>query len=136
MIITVGLALHPFAAPLITSTADVRLIIFGGMLFGVTLSIAGSPVSPELANIVESYGGSSYARIYGILNICYSFGMIFGPMIVCYVSEKSNFLIGMLSITSLALIYSPIFYYQMKRLLPLRRKRLMEFENVQKWTNK
>ena len=126
LIIAIGLALHPFAVPLITSTLDARYIIFGGMLFGVTLSIAGSPVSPELANIVQSYGGSSYARIYGILNICYSFGLIFGPMVVCYVSEKSNFLLGMLSITISAMIYSPIFYYQMKRLLPLRRHRLME----------
>lgn len=128
LIITVGLVLHPFATPLITSTTDIRFIIFGGIIFGVTLSIAGSPVSPELANIVESYGGSSYARIYGILNICYSFGMIFGPMIVCKLSEISSFFVGMLSITLLASIYSPIFYFQMKRLLPLRRQRLLELE--------
>lgn len=124
LLITVGLALHPIAAPLITSTTSVPLIIVGGVVFGVTLSIAGSPVSPEFAEIVKSFGGASYARIYGLLNISYSFGILVGPSIVGFVSERTSFRIAMLGLTSLALVYSPIFFVLMKPLHELRLTRL------------
>lgn len=127
-IITVGLIIHPFSSLLITSTTSVTAIIIGGVIFGVSSSIAGSPVSPELAEIVKSYGGASYARIYGILNISYSLGILVGPTIVGYVTEKTNFLVAMIGLTSLTLIYSPIFYFKMKPLYAKRQQRINELE--------
>ena len=133
LIITVGLVLHPFAAPLITSTSNVNLIILGGVFFGITLSIAGSPVSPELAEIVKSYGGASYARIYGILNISYSFGILVGPVIVGYISKKTNMFVAMIGLTSCTLIYSPYFYLKMQKLYE---KRLIRIEKLTKLNEK
>lgn len=128
LVITLGLVIHPIAAPLITSESNINHIIIGGVIFGVSLSIAGSPVSPELAEIVKSYGGASYARIYGILNISYSFGILAGPPIVGYITEKTNFFYAMLSLTSLTLIYSPFFYLKMKKLY---RKRLIRLNLIE-----
>lgn len=128
LVITLGLVIHPIAAPFITSESNINYIIIGGVIFGVSLSIAGSPVSPELAEIVKSYGGASYARIYGILNISYSFGILAGPPIVGYVTEKTNFFYAMLGLTSLTLIYSPFFYLKMKKLY---RKRLIRLNLIE-----
>lgn len=125
VIITIGLILHPMAAPLITSTSSIKQIIFGGVLFGVSISTAGSPVSPELAEIVKSYGGASYARIYGILNISYSFGILAGPPIVGLITRNTSFFIAMSSLTSLTLFYSPVFYFKMKKLYRKRLNRLI-----------
>lgn len=129
LLITIGLALHPISAPLVTSTKSVTLILFGGVIFGVTLSIAGSPVSPELAEIVKSFGGASYARIYGLLNISYSFGILIGPSLVGYVTEISSFRIAMIGLTSLTLIYSPIFFTLMR---PLHQQRMVRLEALAK----
>jgi MFS transporter, DHA1 family, solute carrier family 18 (vesicular amine transporter), member 1/2 len=133
LIMTVGLILHPFAAPLITSTSNVNLIIIGGVIFGITLSIAGSPVSPELAEIVKSYGGASYARIYGILNISYSFGILIGPSIFGYIAKKTDLFVAMLGLTSCTLLYSPFFYLKMKNLYE---KRILRIENLTKFQEK
>ena len=132
LIITLGLVLHPIAAPLITSTSNIHHIIIGGVIFGVSLSIAGSPVSPELAEIVKSYGGASYARIYGILNISYSIGILIGPPVVGLIARKTNFFISLLCFTSLTLIYSPVFYFKMKILHRKRLNRLALINNEKK----
>lgn len=128
VIITVGLILHPIAAPLITSASSIKHIIIGGVIFGVSISTAGSPVSPELAEIVKSYGGASYARIYGILNISYSFGILAGPPLVVVITRKTNFFFAMLCLTSLTLLYSPVFYFKMKKLYRKRLNRLTLIE--------
>lgn len=124
LIITVGLVLHPFAAPLITSSESISIIIIGGIVFGVTASITDSPVSPDFAEIVKSFGGASYARIYGLLNISYSIGILIGPSVVGIVTDKTSFRTAMLGLTSSTLIYSPIFLLLMQHLYRRRIIRL------------
>jgi MFS transporter, DHA1 family, solute carrier family 18 (vesicular amine transporter), member 1/2 len=124
LIISLGLILHPISGPLITSSKNIYHVVGGGILFGISTSIFGSPVSPELAEIVKSYGGSSYARVYGILNISYSFGILIGPSLVAYFTRKTNFMSAMVGLSLMPLIYAPIFYSLMKSLYLTRQLRL------------
>ncbi len=123
-LVTIGLIMHPFAIPFACSAYSVPLIVIGGILFGSSMSFMGNPITPDLASIVESLGGASYARVYAILNAFYSVGMIVGPIATTAISQKTSFMWGMLGFNSLMLLYVPFFYYSMKRLLVERNRRL------------
>lgn len=123
-IMTIGMIAHVFLMPLVCSEKSVKLIVFGGILYGVSCSLISTPGMPELANIVDSFGGASYARVYAILNMCYSLGMIFGPSIVSVLRDKFSFMIGMIGLNSAMLIFAPIFYLSMRGLVIKRRERL------------
>lgn len=131
LLITVGLVSHPFLMPLACSAYSVKLVILGGILFGTSMSFLGTPVMPELANIVESLGGSSYARVYAILNSAYSLGMIVGPIITTSIADRSNFMWGMIGFNSMMLIYAPFFYYCMSVLVAKRKQRLILIQQSQ-----
>ena len=125
-LIAIGLLTHPFVLPLACSPISVKLVIVGGILFGASMSFMGTPVMPDLANIVESLGGASYARVYAILNAAYSIGMILGPVVTTTIAKKSSFMWGMIGFNSMMLVYVPFFYYFMGKLLVKRKLRLQE----------
>jgi DHA1 family solute carrier family 18 vesicular amine transporter 1/2 len=129
-LITIGMIAHPLAMPLACSASSVNLVIIGGILFGCSASFMGTPVTPELANIVESLGGASYARVYAILNAAYSVGMIIGPIATTAIAEKTNFMWGMLGFNSMMLIYAPFFFYFMSKLVVERKARLEELKDL------
>lgn len=48
---------------------------------GLTESLIMSPISPALANRVESKGSQSFASVFGLLNLAYALGMMIGPFL-------------------------------------------------------
>lgn len=123
-IMTLGMLLHLLVMPLVTSETSIPVIIVGGVLFGATISLIGTPVMPELAGIVESFGGASYARVYAILNMCYSLGMMFGPHLVEHLNVRFDFMTSMLALNSIMFVFAPVFFLAMNRLHKQRLVRL------------
>lgn len=50
-------------------------------VFGCASSLLAAPALPEMGNIVNSMGYSSYGTVYGITNICCAIGMLVGPLL-------------------------------------------------------
>jgi len=57
-------------------------VILGAMGgLGFTATLIMSPASPALADAVERMGSTSYATVFGILNLSYAVGMMAGPFL-------------------------------------------------------
>nr|WP_320131562.1 MFS transporter [uncultured Holophaga sp.] len=75
---------------LILSFLLIPLPVFTSVRWGVMAAMAGlglcatlimSPASPALADAVERMGSTSYATVFGILNLSYAVGMMAGPFL-------------------------------------------------------
>ena len=120
LVIAISLAVHPFASLLIGSESSIVCIVLGGLLFGTSAAGIGTPVSPELSDIVDSYGGASYAQVFAILNIFYSLGLLYGPVLTAGITERYGFGNGLICLNYSMVIFSPIFYFLMQKLYPKR----------------
>jgi MFS family permease len=82
------------------------------MLFGITSPIIGTPSTPLLITLVEQQlGGTSYAQVYAVFNMTYSCGMILGPWIVGVIKASHGFAWGMMVISVVSVVFSPIFWF-------------------------
>jgi MFS transporter, DHA1 family, solute carrier family 18 (vesicular amine transporter), member 1/2 len=71
------------AALLVPASVLAPAWALAGVMLGVGLavSLVISPVSPAMAEAVEARGSSSYAPVFGILNLSYALGMLVGPFL-------------------------------------------------------
>lgn len=83
------------ATPLLGAAPNLVLFLLASVYFGATSSILQAPTLPEMGAIVGRMGGGSYAQVYGILNICYSMGMLVGPLVASLVNDRWGFLVTM-----------------------------------------
>ncbi len=80
-IMILGFAVVALVLPA-TALAGTRPLIGVAMVcMGITASFMMSPVSPALANAVDSRGSTSYASVFSILNLAYAVGMLVGPFL-------------------------------------------------------
>lgn len=110
-IMAVGLLLHALAAPLVPLANSIVSLIAFSVLFGGTAPIVSAPVSPHLTAIVDRLGGACYARIYAIFNMTWSVGMMGGPWLVGWMKGQWGFFWGMLSVSILCLVWSPVCWF-------------------------
>jgi len=57
-------------------------VILGSMAgLGLASSLVMSPVSPAVTEAVEGMGSTSYATVFGLLNLAFALGMMIGPLL-------------------------------------------------------
>jgi multidrug resistance protein len=108
-LILVSSALYLPATALLGAAPNLVTFLLASAYFGATSSILQAPTLPEMGAIVGRLGGGSYAQIYGILNICYSMGMLVGPLIASALNRAAGFLITMIVIAAPFVLIIPIF---------------------------
>ncbi|WP_005032015.1 MFS transporter [Holophaga foetida] len=80
-ILRIGLVLILFLAPL-PVFFQASWIILGSMAgLGLATSLVMSPASPAVTDAVERMGSTSYATVFGLLNLSYAMGMMVGPIL-------------------------------------------------------
>jgi len=77
----VGLLLTLVLAPLPVLAHGTVTILMAMAGLGLTATLIMSPASPALADAVERMGSTSYATVFGILNLSYAVGMMAGPLL-------------------------------------------------------
>lgn len=80
-ILRIGLVMVMVLLPLPPLVRSVALVMVLMMGLGLTASFVMSPASPALADAVDRMGSSSYASVFGILNLSYALGMMGGPLL-------------------------------------------------------
>lgn len=97
------------ATPLLGAAPNLVLFLLASVYFGATSSILQAPTLPEMGAIVGRMGGGSYAQVYGILNICYSMGMLVGPLLASLLNNRQGFLVTMTIVALPFLLIIPTF---------------------------
>lgn len=111
-LILVSMCLYVFATPLLGLSHALWLFLLACAYFGATSSLLQAPALPEMAAIVARLGGSgSYAQVYAILNVCYSAGMLVGPMVASAVNECCGFAMTMYVVAGPFLLLIPPFIW-------------------------
>ncbi|KAJ1926038.1 hypothetical protein IWQ60_004135 [Tieghemiomyces parasiticus] len=98
-----GLVLTSALCPLITLPKILGVTIFTLSLTGAVLSIALSPVNPELLYFMHEKGSNSFGVMYALFNIAFSIGMFIGPVMTGPMYERIGFLNTMLCIMGISL---------------------------------
>lgn len=80
-ILMAGLLMVMVLLPLPALSGAIPAVFSVMMGLGFTASFIMSPASPALADAVERMGSSSYASVFGILNLSYALGMMIGPFL-------------------------------------------------------
>jgi len=80
-VLVTGLLLALFLIPLPAMTGSLALVLLAMVGLGLTASFIMSPASPALADAVERLGSSSFASVFGLLNLAYAVGMLAGPFL-------------------------------------------------------
>lgn len=88
--------------------------------FGATNALLGVSAIPEMTDIVDRLGCSSYARVYSLVNIYYAAGMLVGPIITTSVEHRpvSGFRDAMLILSYLCIPF--IVWCAIRVLCPIR----------------
>lgn len=80
-ILRTGLVLTFFLAPL-PVFFHASWVILGAMAgLGLASSLIMSPASPAVTDAVERMGSTSYATVFGLLNLAFALGMMVGPFL-------------------------------------------------------
>ncbi|MBP1627671.1 MAG: permease [Holophagaceae bacterium] len=80
-ILRTGLVMTLFLAPL-PAFFHAPWVILGSMAgLGLASSLVMSPASPAVTDAVERMGSTSYATVFGILNLSFAVGMMAGPFL-------------------------------------------------------
>jgi MFS family permease len=80
-VLIVGMLLAMVLIPAPIFPRHLAGVIVAMVGLGVTASFIMSPVSPAMAEAVARRGSSSYASVYGLLNLAYATGMLVGPLL-------------------------------------------------------
>lgn len=80
-LLTAGLMTGAILVPATVLAPSLPVLVGVMVALGLAVSLLLSPVSPALADAVEARGSSSYASVFGILNISYALGMLVGPLL-------------------------------------------------------
>lgn len=94
-LILASICLYLFATPLLGIAGPLWVFLLGSVYFGATSSLLQAPALPEMAAIVGRLGGGSYAQVYAILNMCYSTGMLVGPLLASHLNHQIRFFLTM-----------------------------------------
>lgn len=92
--ITLGLLTYLPATVLMGLAGSLGWFVVASGYFGATAAIVSTPVLPEMAAIVHRLGASSFARVYALHNICYSLGMLTGPLIAVWAYGRCGGFLG------------------------------------------
>ena len=79
-VIVAGLLATPFVLPLPALLPGWWAVLSSMALVGVLGSLLLSPISPGLADAVESSGSRAYGSAFALLNLSYAAGMMLGPV--------------------------------------------------------
>ncbi|KAJ1968544.1 hypothetical protein IWQ62_001178 [Dispira parvispora] len=90
-LILIGVTAFPVAIP-----DELGLHVFTLVLLGITVSVALSPVTPELLYFMHEKGCNSYGTVYALFNVAFSAGMFVGPVISGALYDAAGFFITML----------------------------------------
>jgi MFS family permease len=80
-VLLVGFALAPLLLPLPAFLGTKATVALSMAALGVTTSFVLSPVSPGLADAVETMGSRSFGSVFSLVNIAYAVGMMAGPLV-------------------------------------------------------
>jgi multidrug resistance protein len=94
-LILASMCFYIIATPLMGLARPLWAFLIASAYFGATSSVLQAPALPEMGAIVSRLGGASYAQVYAILNICYSIGMLVGPLVASWVNERWGFFTAM-----------------------------------------
>ncbi|KAI9034657.1 major facilitator superfamily domain-containing protein, partial [Hyaloraphidium curvatum] len=90
-----GLALFGLSAPLtglVAPPAAVGWVALPLLAFGAAESAYSTPIYAEIAGIVREHaGGEGYGTMYAMWNVCYSAGMLAGPVLCSHLAETAGF---------------------------------------------
>lgn len=114
-VLLVGFALYLIAPILISICKSIFYLVLAAIYFGATSSLMSTPALPELATVVSQLNCNCYAQIYAIANVCFSTGMLFGPLIASYIYDGTNFFM-------VNFIFSLMFAFYLPTLLFLRHR--------------
>ena len=81
VMMSIGLLLYGIALPLLAFSQSKLQFLAAQVYFSVTDALMLTPVIPELAFLAERANNFNYAQIYALYNLCYSAGMMLGPVI-------------------------------------------------------
>ncbi|PJF17560.1 ATP-dependent 6-phosphofructokinase [Paramicrosporidium saccamoebae] len=93
--ILVAMFLYIPATPFMGLAESLGMFLSASVYFGATSAVLQAPTLPEMGAIVTRLGGGSYAQVYAILNVCYSFGMLLGPLAASAINPRYGFPVSM-----------------------------------------
>ena len=105
--------------PFLALVPTVVLLGFIMFLFGITVGAAVTPGQPYMYQIVaedpvlSETAGAGFA--YGLMNTCFSLGMMLGPVIGGAVNKYFGFLPCLYGYAALIVIFAVIFYFKIMR---------------------
>lgn len=111
VVILIGTIFYLFATPLLGFAPNLVWFLIASVYFGATSSVLQAPTLPEMGSIVGRLGGGSYAQIYAILNVCYSIGMLMGPIMASWLEDRVGFRWTMCYIAVPFTLIIPIFLW-------------------------
>ena len=79
--IALGFVMHGIAMPMLAISTTLPQFVFAIFYFSFTVSLMLTPIIPELAYFAERSQNFNYAKLYAVYNLCYTFGMLIGPVI-------------------------------------------------------
>ncbi len=80
-VLTVGFVLAALLVPIPAFVSTKVTVALAMAALGVTASFVMSPVSPGLADAVESMGSRSFGSVFSLVNVAYAVGMMGGPLV-------------------------------------------------------
>jgi MFS family permease len=90
-ITALGLLILSIACILVSMSLDSILLALSLAVFGIGAGVALTPGVPEMAEIANSLGDSSYGTVYSLYNFASSFGMLLGPIFGTWVYTNYDF---------------------------------------------
>lgn len=83
-----GMVFYSLSLVLLGLSKSLPAFLVSCCLFGYFSSIVEAPAMPEMACILNRLGGNNYAQIYGVFNVSYSVGMLFGPLLISWMNHQ------------------------------------------------
>jgi MFS family permease len=90
-ITALGLLILSVACILVSLSLNLILLALSLAVFGIGAGVALTPGVPEMAEIANSLGDSSYGTVYSLYNFASSFGMLLGPILGTWVYSNYDF---------------------------------------------
>jgi DHA1 family solute carrier family 18 vesicular amine transporter 1/2 len=81
IMMSIGLLFHGISLPFLAFSQSVSQFLAALVFFSVTEALMLTPVIPELAFLAERANNFNYAQLYALYNLCYSAGMMLGPVV-------------------------------------------------------
>lgn len=100
-----GLLMVTFSFPLTALPESIWMLAVSLALLGVSMGVVLTPCLPELANISEQSGTSSYGITFAIYNTAYSIGMMLGPILSGMLTDLVGLKLSYLMVGGVVFLY-------------------------------